>query len=104
MAEENGEELKLKKGESATITLKGLGTAGYQWDYSIPYNKNIVTVSKDLIFPGKLTQENVGASADEVFTITAVETGIVNIFFVQKRSWEQNTDAINSRKVEVTIV
>ena len=103
MAEENMEELKLKKGESATIKLKGLGTAGYQWDYTISENKNIATVSKDFILPGNLTQKNVGASADEVFTITAIEKGIVNIFFFQKRSWEQNTNPINSRKVKVII-
>jgi predicted secreted protein len=103
MAEENVEELKLKKGESATIKLKGLGTAGYQWDYTIPENKNIVTVSKDFILPGKLTQKNIGLSADEVFTITAVETGIVNIFFSQKRSWEENTNPINSKRVKVVI-
>lgn len=103
MAEENLEELKLKKGESATIKLKGLGTAGYQWDYTIPDKKNIITVSKDLILPGKLTQENVGLSADEVFTITAVGTGTVNILFSQKRSWEQNINPVNTRKVKVVI-
>jgi predicted secreted protein len=103
MKEENAEKLKLKKGESATIKLKGQGTAGYQWNYSIAENKDIVSLCKDYIMPGKLIQKNIGLSADEVFTITAVETGIVAIDFFQKRSWEQKADIISSKKVEVII-
>lgn len=99
MPADNNEAIKLKAGESTTITLKGLGTAGYQWNYTIDNNKNLVSISKDFI----LTQKNAGASADEVFTIKANGKGIVNISFFQKRSWETNVKPANEKKVVITI-
>ena len=44
-----------------------------------------------------------GASANEVFTVTAQKKGIVNIDFFQLRSWEKKTDPVNEKKVTVII-
>ena len=99
MPADNIEEIKLKTGESTTIKLKGLSTAGYQWNYTIDDNKNLITVSKDF----QLTQKTAGASADEIFTIKANNKGIVNITFFQKRNWEKNVDPVNEKKIKITI-
>jgi len=99
MPADNAEEIKLKTGESTTVKLKGLATAGYQWNYTIDDNKNLVTISKDFL----LTQKSVGASADEVFTIKANNKGVVNITFFQKRNWEKNVDPVNEKKIKITI-
>jgi len=103
MPTDNIEEIKLKQGESTEIQLKGLATAGYVWNYTTDADKNVITVSKDFAISKKLTQKNVGASADEVFKITANEKGIVYVTFFQKRSWEKNTDPINTKTVKLII-
>jgi len=99
MPANNIEEINMKTGESTTIQLKGLATAGYQWNYTSDDNKNLISISKDYLS----TPKTVGASADEVFTITANNKGIVNISFYQKRNWEKNNDAANEKKVKITI-
>ncbi len=103
MPADNLEEIKLKKGESTEIQLKGLATAGYVWNYTTDADENAITVSKDFVESKKLTQKNVGASADEIFKITANETGVIFITFFQKRSWEKNTDPVNTRTIKLTI-
>lgn len=99
MPVDNIEEIHLKTGESTTIQLKGLATAGYQWNYVSDDTKNLVSISKDYLSAPKA----VGASADEVFTITANNKGIVNISFYQKRNWETNVEPINEKKIKITI-
>lgn len=103
MPADNTEEIKLKTGDTTTISLKGLATAGYEWNYTIDTNNDFVTVSKDYQFPDKLNQKNIGASADEIFTIRANKKGIVNIYFFQKRSWETNVKPVNEKRVAITI-
>jgi predicted secreted protein len=103
MLADNIEDIKLKTGESTTIKLKGLATAGYEWNYSIDTNKDLITISKDFILTEKLTQKNMGTSADEVFTITANNKGFVIITFFQQRNWEKNVDPVNKKKIKISI-
>lgn len=95
------DEIRLKPGESGTIKLKGLATAGYTWNYTTDGNKDCIKVSKDFVTPGTSVQP--GASADEVFTITAKKAGKVNIYFSQQRSWEKHADPVNEKKVTILI-
>ena len=97
------DEIKLKTGTSTTVKLKGLATAGYEWNYAIDDNNDCINVSKEIVLPEKLTQKNMGASADEVFTIIAQKKGKVNIHFSQQRSWEKNIDPVNEKKVKIII-
>jgi len=99
MPSDNIEEINLKTGESTTIQLKGLATAGYVWSYVTDDNKNLVSISKDYLS----VQKTVGASADELYTITANNKGVVNISFFQKRNWEKNNNAANEKKIKITI-
>jgi predicted secreted protein len=103
MPAEITDEIKLKTGTSTTITLKGLATAGYVWNYTTDDNNDCIKISKEFVLPGKSNQKNMGASADEVFTITAQKRGIVNIDFFQLRSWEKKTEPANEKKVKVII-
>ena len=100
---DNTEEIKLKTGETTTINLKGLATAGYQWNYTIDGNKNLVTISKDYALTDNVNRKPVGASADEVFTITAVKPGTVNVYFFQSRSWEKNANPKNKKRIHIII-
>ncbi len=96
----DAEEIKLKTGESATIKCKGLGTAGYQWDYTID-KAGVINISKDLVMPPAKKRQPVGTSADETFTITANKKGTANIYLSQKRSWEK--EPVNERRVVVVV-
>ena len=96
-------EIMLKTGASTTITLKGLATAGYEWNYKVEGNENCIKISKEIVQPGKSNKKNMGASADEAFTITAQKKGIVTVHFSQLRSWEKNIEPVNEKKVKITI-
>ena len=95
--------IKLKAGTSTTIKLKGLATAGYEWNFTIDGDKDCIEVSKEFVFPGKASKKNVGESADEVFTITAQKKGTANIYFSQKRNWEKNIAPVNEKEVTIIV-
>ena len=99
MPADNIEEIHLKTGESTTVQLKGLATAGYVWSYVTDDNKDLVSISKDYLS----AQKTMGASADELFIITAKGKGTVNISFFQKRNWEKPSNAANEKKIKITI-
>jgi predicted secreted protein len=97
------DQIKLKEGESTTITLKGLATAGYVWNYTLPDNTDCIKISKEFGKPEKKTQKKMGAGVDEVFTITAKKKGIVPVHFTQQRSWEKNIDPVHEKKVTIIV-
>jgi predicted secreted protein len=99
----NDEQIKLNVGASTSIQLKGLGTAGYLWNYKIDKNADCITISKDFVTDEKTNQKNMGASADEVFTIKAVKRGSVDINFYQSRSWEKNENPANEKNITIFI-
>jgi len=102
MPDNSFEEIKLKKGDSISIKLKGLATAGYEWNYILNDDKDCIKISKDFApYDGKDTGHH-GASADEIFTITALKKGTTIIHFTQQRKWEKNTPT-NERNVKITI-
>ncbi len=94
--------IKLKNGDSTFITLKGLATAGFEWNYTTD-NKDCVKVLREFVLPKNSNPKIIGTSANEIFTITAQKKGTVNISFVQKRSWEKNVDPANQKNVKIII-
>ncbi len=77
--------------------------AGYEWNYTIDGDTGCIKISKDFDLPQKSTKKNKGASADEIYTITAQKAGITNIHFIQQRNWEKNADPVNEKKVKVIV-
>lgn len=102
MAAENIIEIKLKVGESASLPFTSLATAGYEWNYTIDENSDYVALEKDFL-QKEFSKKYIGASADEVFTITAKKKGVTNITFSQRRSWEKEATPYKKQIVKVTI-
>ncbi len=99
MSNLNNETIHLKNGNSTAITLKGLSTAGYKWDYTIKGDASIIAIDKTYAFANNNTVLP-GSNADVTFTITANKTGTAVIHFFQKRTWD-NSDAINEKEITV---
>ncbi len=96
------EEINLNKGDSTTIKLKGLATAGYEWAYSIDDEKDCIKISKEFEpYDGK--DKTKGSNADEVFTITAQKQGSATIHFMQQRNWEKNANPVSEKIVKITV-
>jgi predicted secreted protein len=80
--------MELKIGETYTLSLPGLGTAGYRWSYEIEGNASLIDVSK---IEAELQQPlPIGSSRDEVFVLRALTVGILSIRFIQSRPWEKD--------------
>lgn len=78
--------LALKIGETYTLRLPGLGTAGYSWSYEIEGNATLIEVSKvEAEYQKPLS---VGSSRDEVFVMRALAIGKLSIRLVQRQPWE----------------
>jgi predicted secreted protein len=97
--------IDLKVGETYVLRLKGLGSAGYTWDYSIDGNDKVVTVSRETA--SNPTTARAGGpppdtySLDHLFKIQAHEPGRVLIHFFQHRTWEKGKPPLEEHVLEV---
>ena len=86
MANATMEIVKLKPGGQQVIRLKGLVTAGFEWTYENS-NEKVAGVQKTFDNDAA-TAKNLGFSATEIFTITALQRGEATLRFRQVRQWE----------------
>jgi predicted secreted protein len=87
MGADADEAMELHVGEERSVTLAGLGTAGYRWTPRVDGDPEVAAViAAGREPPGE--DAAVGASASEVFTIRARRPGVVQIRFAQRRPWE----------------
>ena len=93
--------VKLKPGAQYVVRFNGLATAGYEWVYENT-NEKMAGVQKtfDENFPAL---KNTGASAPEIFTITALRAGEVTLTFRQVRTWEPGKPPREERVIKVLI-
>jgi predicted secreted protein len=83
--------IELKAKEKYTFRLKGLGAAGYNWEYTIEETKKVVSVSLGFVDDRKKAERILppGYSKDVLVTVEALEPGKATIRFAQCRSWEK---------------
>ena len=75
------EELVLRAGEQSTVTLPGLGTAGYRWSATVN-NPDIVRVARVIATPAAGDIQP-GRSLDERFLLTALASGETSVRFAR---------------------
>jgi predicted secreted protein len=91
--------VNLSVNEKKELRFPGLGTAGYRWKCNLD-DETKVKVERQLD-DKPMEQNTVGASNDEIFTVTALKKGTVHATFIQYRNWEAESSAI--KKMEYTI-
>jgi predicted secreted protein len=103
MGSEADDAIELRVGEEHSVTLAGLGTAGYRWTPQLEGDPGIAEV----IPAGTEAPEGggaVGASAGEVFTVRANRPGTARIRFLQRRPWEQDdVPPANERTIRLRV-
>ena len=100
-------EIYLGVGETYTLNLQGLATAGYRWSYEVIDSEDLVDTS---ITTAALSQFGngesppvIGSSANEIFTLKAKKKGSVSIRLFQHRSWEQTQPPIEEYLLKINI-
>ena len=96
--------IELQVGEKYTFSLKGLGAAGYIWEYGIEQTNKVVSVSSEFVEDGKRTGPlPPGYSLDVFITIQALETGHATIHLAQRRSWEKDKPPLKEHVIEILV-
>jgi predicted secreted protein len=95
------EELVLRAGEQSTLTLPGLGTAGYRWSATVD-NPDIVQVARVIATPAA-GEVQPGRSLDERFLLTALASGETSVRFAQSRPFEPTRPPLATRQVRVVV-
>ena len=95
------EQIELHKDERSTVTLKGLGSAGYRWSFTVD-DPRIIDVEPILVTqkPGDRPPSH---SLDEQFAITGRMTGETMVRFRQGRPFEQGKPPIATREILVRV-
>lgn len=100
------DQIELRVGETYTLEFPGLGAAGYLWTYEILENGNLLDILTEARSAQSVNEEDspsVGSSANEFFTLKALEVGHSRVRFVQRRPWEQNQPPLKEHILDVKI-
>ncbi|HEX3174874.1 MAG TPA: protease inhibitor I42 family protein [Solirubrobacterales bacterium] len=103
MGSDADEAIELRVGEEHSVTLPGLGTAGYRWAPEIEGDAEVADVSRA---GGKPPEAGgaVGASAEKTFTIRGKRPGSVRIRFAQRRPWDPaDAPPANERTIRLQV-
>jgi predicted secreted protein len=96
--------IELKVGEKYIFRLKGLGAAGYNWEYSIDEMGKVVSVSSEFVDDEKKAGPlRPGHSLDMLITIQAMVPGHATIHFAQRRVWEKDKPPLNEHFIEIFV-
>ncbi|HEX7574947.1 MAG TPA: protease inhibitor I42 family protein [Candidatus Methanoperedens sp.] len=91
-------------GEKYILRLKGLGAAGYNWEYKIKETDKVVSVSSEFVDDGKKIRPlPPGYSLDVLITIQALEPGHATIHIVQRRAWEKDKLPLKEHVIEIFV-
>ena len=93
--------IELRRHERSIVTLKGLGSAGYRWSFTVD-DPRIVDVEYIAVTnkPGDLPPTH---SLDEQFAITGKMTGETVVRFRQGRVFEPSKPPIATREILVRV-
>lgn len=95
------ERLSLTVGETVTLTLPGLGGAGYLWQVDAAGGEHLIAVEVHRGGPG--AGERVGAAGPETVRVQALARGRVLLRLAQRRPWERGSAPIASHQVEIVV-
>lgn len=100
-------QVALRVGETYVFRLKGLGAAGYLWQYSIHGPGDVISVSLGSAGPepqsGDAGAINPGFSRDEQTTLQALRPGHITIDFALRRPWEGDKPPLQEHHLEVYV-
>jgi predicted secreted protein len=108
------EKMELRIGDTHTIRLAGLGTVGYEWNYNVEGDEDVIEVSQrsaqedyngNNIDPEESNKKfPPGQSIDEIFIIRGIKSGRATVHLVQRRPWEIDVLPLNKADVEVIVL
>src|SRR5271157_5367002 len=85
---DNGKDIDLTTAQTLQVKLKSIAGTGYAWTLSgDPAPLKLVKQSSQ---HGKSTSGRAGAPSFSVFQLQAGSSGLANVTFVYRRSWEYN--------------
>jgi hypothetical protein len=95
------EQLELGKQERSTVTLKGLGTGGYRWTFTVD-DPRLVLVERLVVKPRG--DEPAGTwNIDEQFVLIGQNAGETVVRFSQTRRFEPAHPPIATREILVRV-
>ncbi len=80
--------LEIRVGEKHTITLKGLGAAGFRWSATVADGRMVQVESIQSVPPPPI--QPAAYSRDEQFVLTGLAPGETMVHLVQARSFERS--------------
>lgn len=95
--------IELMVGETYSLELPGLGTAGYRWQHEPDETAGIIDITWQRGRPASEPAAPAGASAPDVATLHATRAGLATVRLVQRRSWEGDRPPLRSHELEVIV-
>jgi len=100
--------IEMSIGQIHKLTLEGLGSAGYTWEYDIDGTQNAIEViSEATNLLSKQSDGNLPPSTFNVnilFTITALKKGHVKVHLSHRRLWEKEKSTLREILLDITII
>ncbi len=103
-ANNNGDQVELKKGQSLIIELASNPTTGYAWQVA-ELDQSVLQQTGEAQFkqPDSSEPPLVGAGGVEVFRFEAKGTGQTALKLVYRRAWEEGVEPLETFSIQVEV-
>jgi len=101
------EPVRLKVGEEYELTLQGLGSVGYRWDFVVEEGSEVVRVTESGTGSSHVEADTTprSSSADLLFFVHGLAPGRARVHFMLQRPWMiGKAPPAQERILEITIV
>jgi predicted secreted protein len=99
--------INLKVGETYQLKLEGLSGAGYTWEYFIEGPQGIINISREKLgVPPELPPGGPPPDSferEDLFTITAMEPGIIQVRLFLHRPWERDKPPLRELCLKILV-
>jgi len=93
--------MKIRTGDSFTITLRANSSAGYQWQFAAPLDKSMLQLLHSKYIPYR--SKRLGADGKQLWIFKALKAGETSIVFEYIRPSEKDTPPRREETIKVII-
>jgi hypothetical protein len=97
--------ITLKAGEEQSVTLPGLGSAGYTWIWDVEGTQDCVSLRLESAGGAPASGHGIpqGGSVDSLLVVRGLRPCSVTIRLAQRRPWEKGRPPLRELSVSVTV-
>jgi len=101
-AEDNGNTITLKSGQTLVLTLESNPSTGYSWELG-EFDEAVLELTSSIYLPNEQSSGKVGGGGEETWYFEAQSSGDTTLHLEYARSWEKGAEPAKTLTVQIVV-